>query len=144
MKKYGCYIFIATASMALYLAALFFCTLYDFSDIHISIGRRFLGISSDKWIHFAMFFPYPFVCRGLLSIFYPFRRRKYITSLTIFVSGILLAAITELFQFWFTNYRSMDFYDSLADVIGVISAVFVSHCLFHFILSAKKSPATPY
>lgn len=144
MKKYGRYIFIATVSMALYLAVLFFCTLYDFSDTGISIGHMFLGIRSDKWIHFAMFFPYPFVCRGLLSIFYPFRRRRHITSLTIFVSGVLLAAITELFQFWFTDYRSMDFYDSLADVIGVMSAVLVSHYLFHYMLSAKKSPATSH
>ena len=140
MKRYGRYIFISTALMLLYLAVLFFCCLYDFSDTEIQISGYFLGIRSDKWVHFAMFLPYPLVCRFLLYILNPFDGKRYMTSMTILLSGIMLACMTELFQLWFTNYRSMDYTDCIADCVGLVTGTFAAHCLF-VLLTDKKNPA---
>ena len=86
-----------------------------------------------------MFLPYPFVCRLLLHITNPFNGKKYITSAIILFSGILLAAMTELFQFWFTNYRSMDYTDGIADCVGLMAGTLIAHYIFVHL--HKKNPA---
>ena len=139
MRKYGRYIFVSTALMLVYLSVLFFCCLYDFSDTDIKISEYFLGIRSDKWVHFAMFLPYPLVCRLLLYILNPFKGKRYVTSMTILLSGILLAAMTEFFQLWFTDYRSMDYTDGIADCVGLMAGTLVAHYIFVHL--HKKNPA---
>ena len=86
-----------------------------------------------------MFLPYPFVCRLLLYILNPFKGKRYVTSMTILLSGILLAAMTELFQLWFTDYRSMDYTDGIADCVGLMAGTLVAHYIFVHL--HKKNPA---
>ena len=40
------------------MMVLFFC-FYSFSSSDLDLNRYFLGIRLDRYIHFAMFFPYP-------------------------------------------------------------------------------------
>ncbi|MEA4868503.1 hypothetical protein SDC9_71391 [bioreactor metagenome] len=101
-----------------YLALVFFLSLYSFSGTSIDLNYSLFGIDADKIIHFLMFLPFPF------SAWFAFRS-VYIRvggkfqKMMLLVSGLALATITELLQKT-TTCRYSDFYDLLANYLAII------------------------
>ncbi len=98
---------------------LFLC-FYKFSSTGIDLGEYFLGIRLDRYAHFAMFFPYPFItwltCR--YTVRHQFLSRHAIV-LTL-ISGLVFAGLTEICQDLFFQSRQGDVYDFAADSLSII------------------------
>ncbi|MBP3344524.1 MAG: VanZ family protein [Bacteroidales bacterium] len=104
----------------IYVSLVFFCCLYKFSGSeNLDLSRYLFGIRLDRYAHFTMFFPYPFV--AWLFLHYEkgtFLLHKY-PYLAILVSGFLLALAAEASQELLTAYRDTDPYDLIANFTGV-------------------------
>lgn len=109
----------------IYLTMVLFLCFYKFSPTGIDLGRHFLGIRLDRYVHFAMFFPYPFItwltCRYTAGSRF-LRKQAIIITLT---SGLIFAGLTEICQDVFFSSRQGDIYDFLADSISVISGTII-------------------
>lgn len=110
----------------LYVAGVLFLCFGHFENTP-SVEWSFLGIPSDKLVHFCMFFPFPILA------FLAFDRYTNNIPQTLFfvvvtlLVGILLAAGTEWGQAHLTDYRSGDYKDLAADVTAlVLSSVLVA------------------
>ena len=98
---------------------LFFC-FFNFSMPEMELPQYFLGIRIDRYFHFIMFLPYPFI--GWLTYRYSRHLGKYkefATSLT-FVTGLLFAVATELAQKYLFEPRAGEFLDFVADSCGIM------------------------
>ena len=105
--------------LVLYLATVAWLCFGTFDNTP-SISPEFLGIPTDKIVHFCMFLPFPIIARGL----FPGKTKKpwhsLLLVLGLFITGCLIAAGTELGQ-GLTDYRAADPKDFLAD--GIVLAV---------------------
>ena len=106
----------------LYLAALLYLCFGKFSGLS-SVPRSFLGIESDKILHFLMFLPFPI----LFYMAFGWRTSRpwhsILRALGILGLGTLIAAGTECIQ-GLIPYRASDSSDFLADLIALcISSV---------------------
>lgn len=131
--------FITFSIPLIYLAIVLFCCLYDFSGTDLSISMTYFGIPTDKIVHFIMFLPYPFVAWMFLN----FNRiiiinNRYILS-AIIISGFFLASFAEASQKLFTTWRSLDSYDLLANLSGIITGSLIIYLikLFYNYFSMK-------
>lgn len=109
MQK-GADILVKTLFIIYILMVMFFC-FYRFSSTDIDLSRYFLGIRLDRYAHFAMFFPYPFI--AWLTCRYTSRSqllRRHAITVTL-ISGLIFAGMTELFQDWFFPSRQGDVMD---------------------------------
>ncbi len=129
MKRYS-YI-IVTALMLLYIALVFFLCLYDFDSktIMVDLNQYLFSVRLDRYIHFLMFFPYPFIAWLFLNynkhnIVY----RQYTFSFII-ISGLLLASLAEASQEMFTIYRDTDPFDFASNLSGILVATMVLYIL---------------
>ncbi len=123
MQK-GADILVKTLFIIYILMVMFFC-FYRFSSTDIDLSRYFLGIRLDRYAHFAMFFPYPFI--AWLTCRYTSRSqllRRHAITVTL-ISGLIFAGMTELFQDWFFPSRQGDVMDFTADSISVISGCLI-------------------
>ncbi len=117
---------IATILLATYISALFFFCLYKFSfEGGPDLGRYLFNIRLDRYAHFMLMFPYPFI--AALYLHYsrrmePFRR--FIFPL-ILISGFFLAALAESAQELFTSYRDTDPLDFAANCTGICTATLI-------------------
>ncbi|MDD2242274.1 MAG: VanZ family protein [Bacteroidales bacterium] len=109
---------LALCILLLYYAVLLFLCLYHFKNTGIS--NYFLGIPTDKCIHFCMFFPFPFVVWFFIKLNYKLHITDGWMYLIIILAGICTAFITEFLQ-GLTTYRSEDPADAIADTIGIIA-----------------------
>lgn len=103
---------------------LFFC-FYSFKSPDLDLGKYFLGIRLDRYAHFAMFFPYPFIT--WLTCRYASGRdtiRKHAIVITL-LSGLFFAGLTELFQDWFFTSRQGDILDYAADSISIVTGTVI-------------------
>ena len=83
------------------------------------IPWSFLGIPSDKLVHFCMFFPYPILAFLAFDRFTDTPKSTFLFSGITWVLGLLLAVATEWGQAHLTDYRSGDPWDLLADVLAI-------------------------
>ena len=126
---------IVTIALILYIFLVFFCCLYKFSGTdNIDLAQYFLGIRLDRYIHFTMFFPYPFVAwlyikSSKRGTFYS----KYKYS-TILLTGLILASVAEASQEMLTSYRDTDPFDLIANFMGISVATIIVY-IFRNILS---------
>ena len=92
-----------------------------------SLQWDFLGIPSDKLVHFCMFFPFPILAFLAFDQYTKNARQTLIfVGITLGV-GILLAIGTEIGQAQLTDYRTGDIWDWVADVVAlVLSSVLVT------------------
>lgn len=117
--------------MFLYLCAVALLCFCKFSSLP-EVQATFLGIPTDKIVHFCMFLPFPilaFFCFDSLT------RKPWQSMLWVcitFIVGCALAALTEYIQ-GMLPYRSLDRFDFLADAIGMAVG-----CLVAFIIDISK------
>ena len=78
------------------------------------IERRILGLDPDKVVHFLMFLPFPVLAWLASGHLLAGARSAFRLSLLLFLAGCILAAGTEIGQY-FLPYRSADPKDLLAD-----------------------------
>ncbi|MBR4134092.1 MAG: VanZ family protein [Bacteroidales bacterium] len=104
----------------LYLAAVLYLCFGNFSDMS-SVAKHFLGIESDKVVHFLMFLPFPI----LFYMAFGWRTRNpwhsMLMVLAILALGCLIAAGTELVQ-ELIPYRAADIADFMADFLALCIA----------------------
>ena len=103
----------------LYLAGILFLCFWHFKSLPTTPSALF-GIPTDKLVHCAMFIPFPILA------FLAFDQYTQTVKQTLFFVGVTLAvglvvaAGTEWGQAAFTEYRSGDPLDFLADTIGLL------------------------
>jgi len=121
---------LGTIALVAYLGLIAYLCLAHFDNLP-SVPRSFLGIPSDKLVHFLMFMP--FVPLAYIA-FVGDRRSPWVTlaaTVAIFAVGCGVAALTEILQ-GMTSYRSKDVLDYRADTISmaVMSLVVFIHYLY--------------
>lgn len=104
----------------LYLVAVLVLCFGKFSDMP-SVSETFLGIPTDKVVHFFMFFPFPILAFLAYDKYTGSVRKVLLFALVTFLAGCLVAAGTEIGQTLLTEYRSGDPTDFLADLIALLS-----------------------
>ncbi len=113
----------------IYIAMVLFFCFYKFSSSDIDLGKYFLGIRMDRYAHFIMFFPYPFITWLTLKYSTHFPRVSRHSFILTILSGLAFAALTEVCQDVFFESRqgdTMDFVaDSAAIITGTITAYFI-------------------
>ncbi|MFW5803918.1 MAG: VanZ family protein [bacterium] len=101
------------------LIILFFCLVNFNSGNSESIFADLLFF--DKIIHLFIFFVFSILLLiDLKNLYQKLSRKHYL--ITFFLS-FFYALLTELMQKNFTSYRSFEWYDILADVLGIILAL---------------------
>ena len=92
-----------------------------------SVEWSLFGIPTDKLVHFCMFFPFP-ILAFLAFDRYTETARQTLAFMGITLAvGLLLAVGTEWGQAHFTDYRSADPWDFVADTSAlVVSSILVS------------------
>ena len=108
---------VARIAFLLYLAAVFFLCTGKFSDLS-TMPQQFIGIDSDKVLHFLMFLPFPLLF--YMAFHWKTRNARHclLLALGILAIGILVAAGTEFIQY-FIPYRDSEFKDLLADIAAL-------------------------
>ena len=102
----------------LYIAGVLYLCFGRFDNAP-SIELNLWGIPTDKLVHFGMFFPFPILA---FLAFDPYTETVPQTLLFVgvtFLIGLIVAVGTEWGQASFTDYRSGDPLDFLADTIGL-------------------------
>lgn len=110
--------------LILYLGAVAWLCFGSFDNAP-SIKESFLGIPTDKLIHFSMFLPFPVIARGLFIGVTKKPLHSLLLVLGLFVIGCIIAAVTELGQ-GLTDYRTADPNDFLADGIGLATGSIIA------------------
>ena len=127
MKKIKSYI-VVTTLMLIYIALVFFCCLHNFSSgPELDLGKYFLGIRLDRYIHFTMFFPYPFVAWLFLNYTNKFNIYRHYTYAIILISGLFFATLAEASQEMLTLYRDTDPFDFVANLTGISVGTLLVH-----------------
>ena len=123
----------------IYLLAVFYLCFFNIKAPEINLSEYFLGIPMDKVAHFLMFLPFTFI--SYLSYKYvPILKtfRKYCISLS-FVTGVIIAAATEIIQALFINGREGDILDFFADIVA-ISITTIALNIYHYYFRKTSSP----
>ena len=123
--------------LVLYIVALLILCFGHFGNLP-QIHSKILGLEQDKVVHFLMFLPFPLLCYWADGIEPDGPRKAIGRMLSIFLSGCLMAAATEIAQ-RFLPYRTADPKDFLADTIALAVsslAVFIV-MLIHGIRSTR-------
>ena len=115
---------IARVVFLLYLAAVLYLCFGKFSDMS-SVAKHFLGIESDKVVHFLMFLPFPI----LFYMAFGWRTRNpwysVLLAHAILALGSIIAAGTELVQD-LIPYRASDIVDFMADFLALCISTLVT------------------
>lgn len=116
---------------------LFFC-FFNFSMPDLELPQYFLGIRIDRYFHFIMFLPYPFI--GWLT--YRYSRhvgqyKEFALSLT-FVTGLVFAVFTELAQKYLFDARSGEFQDFIADFFGILVGTVIVKFIGEWMISVTE------
>jgi len=109
----------------LYLAAVLFLCFGKFESTP-DVPGTFLGIPTDKLVHFFMFFPFPILAFLAFDKYTDTPKSTFLFSGITWVLGMLLAFGTEWGQAHLTDYRSGDPWDLAADALSItLSTVLV-------------------
>lgn len=114
-----------------YTGIILYLSLINLADIPVST----LGMS-DKLMHTGAYFGL-----GLLWMLYgifSFQEKNLVTGIVVIsLASVVFGIFIEVLQDTLTSYRELDFYDVLANTIGVIAAAFVIWILKDYLLSLK-------
>ena len=116
---------------------LFFC-FFNISMPDMELPQYFLGIRIDRYFHFIMFLPYPFI--GWLTYRYSRHLGKYkeFASGLTFVTGLLFAVGTELVQKYLLVARDGDILDFVADFIGILVGTIIVRFIGEWMISVAE------
>lgn len=114
----------------LYLAGIAVLCFGKFSNLSQMPGS-FLGIPTDKLVHFAMFLPFPALTFFSLRMAKPGVVKVLLVIIGIFIVGCLLAWGTEYVQ-GMLPYRTMDPEDFAADRMGLICGSLIAFLIKTF------------
>lgn len=103
--------------LLLYVAAVAFLCFADFNDLP-DIQKTFLGIPTDKIVHFCMFFPMPVICYMAFGSRRDTLGKILVAVLNACAFSCIFAGITEIVQ-GSLPYRSEDINDFAADCIAI-------------------------
>lgn len=117
---------------------LFFC-FYNFSMPDLDLAKYFLGIRLDRYAHFIMFFPYPFIAWLTCNYSRHISKWKKHSLIITFVSGLLFAAATELIQNYCLDSRQGDPLDLAADSIGILLGTIFVSLIGHWMVRSVES-----
>ena len=121
--------------LVLYLAAVAYLCFHSFQDLPRI--RYIWGFPADKFVHFCMFLPFPFLMYLTFSPVTKHFPKILLHILIIFGIGCSIAAGTEVIQ-THLKYRTGDLMDFKADSIALaISSVGV--LILNYLLVAIKS-----
>ncbi len=100
--------------LAAYIAAILYLCLASWQGIP-GMWKTFLGIQMDKVFHFLMYLPYPFLA------FWAFYKGKDggLFLLKVLLVGMAYGGAVELMQALFTDSRSAEWGDWLANTAGM-------------------------
>ena len=99
--------------LVLYLISILVLCFANLSSLP-DVSKTLFGIDIDKIAHFLMFLPFPAL------FFLSFEGNPYALIGAGVLAGLAVAGTTEWVQSFLT-YRSMDFADFMADMIGLLS-----------------------
>ncbi len=102
----------------LYLAAVLFLCFGKFESTP-DVPGTFLGIPTDKLVHFFMFFPFPILAFLAFDKYTDTPKSTFLFSGITWVLGLLLAFGTEWGQAHLTDYRSGDPLDLVSDAVSI-------------------------
>ena len=96
----------------------------DFSVVP-EVRQEWLGIPTDKIVHFIMFFPFPILMTMVFGKTGWNMKTFLFFIITTVVTGALAGGIIELLQAG-TGYRSCDITDFIVDSMGAASGAFLT------------------
>ena len=107
-------------AMLLYLGAVAYLCFANFNKLP-DVPRSFLGIPTDKIVHFCMFFPFPILAFLAYDKLTDTPLKAFAALLSICAIGCVFAGITEIIQ-GSLPYRTQDITDFRADCLAVVLA----------------------
>jgi VanZ family protein len=111
---------IFSITMVLYLAAVGYLLFANFEKLS-SIPRVFLGIPTDKIVHFCMFFPFPILAYLAYDQLTDTPLKAFAALVSICAIGAIFAGLTEIGQSMLP-YRYEDISDFRADCLAIVLA----------------------
>ncbi len=120
--------------LLIYLAAVAYLCFGNFESMS-EISKTFLGIPTDKLVHFLMFFPFPFLVFLAIDKYTTKPWHSALFAILTFIAGCLLAGASEIGQS-LTSYRECDIKDFLADALSLA----VSSLIVFIIDILKQNP----
>jgi VanZ family protein len=111
---------IFSITMVLYLAAVGYLLFANFEKLS-SIPRVFLGIPTDKIVHFCMFFPFPILAYLAYDQLTDTPLKAFAALVSICAIGAIFAGLTEIGQS-LLPYRYEDISDFRADCLAIVLA----------------------
>ena len=108
----------------LYLAAVLVLCFAQFKSTP-DVPTSFLGIPTDKVVHFCMFFPFPILAFLAFDKYTETPKSTLLFSSLTFVAGVLLALGTEWGQTHLTSYRTGEPWDLAADLLALLLGTLV-------------------
>ena len=122
---------IFSITMALYIGAVAYLCFANFHKLP-EVPKFFLGIPSDKVIHFLMFFPFPILAYLAYDRLTDTPLKAFAALIRICAIGAVVAGLTEIGQS-LLPYRTQDISDFRADCIAICIAG-----LLTFIIDVSK------
>ena len=122
---------IFTIAMVLYLAVVGYLLFANFEKLS-SVPKIFLGIPTDKIVHFCMFFPFPILAYLAYDRLTDTPLKALAALVSICAIGAIFAGLTEIGQS-LLPYRTQDISDFRADCIAICIAG-----LLTFIIDVSK------
>ena len=111
---------IFSITMVLYLAVVGYLLFANFEKLS-SIPRIFLGIPTDKIVHFCMFFPFPSLAYLAYDQLTDTPLKAFAALVSICAIGAIFAGLTEIGQS-LLPYRYEDISDFRADCLAIVLA----------------------
>ena len=111
---------IFSIAMVLYLAVVGYLLFANFEKLS-SIPRIFLGIPTDKIVHFCMFFPFPILAYLAYDQLTDTPLKDFAALVSICAIGAIFAGLTEIGQS-LLPYRYEDISDFRADCLAIVLA----------------------
>jgi VanZ family protein len=118
-------------AMVIYLGVVAYLLFANFEKIS-SVPKFFLGIPTDKVIHFCMFFPFPILAYLAYDKLTDTPLKAFAALVSICAIGAVFAGLTEIGQS-LLPYRTQDIKDFRADCIAICIAG-----LLTFIIDVSK------
>ena len=124
----------------LYVATVLLLCFCQFNSVP-NVPRTILGYPTDKVVHFCMFFPFPILAFLAFDQFTDTVPATLGFAFGTFLLGALLALGTEWGQATFTNYRTGDRLDLMADflALGISSVIIIVWDIVKQLFSRRKA-----